>query len=96
MIYLQLGWSGLVKAGMTEIVEGDDAMVEYVGHTPSSPLRAKVAIESLVVRIDECLADWSEPGLGEPVQNLQLGVSMMSLGKYYLVSSRVGPVQLFH
>ena len=77
-------------------MEGDDAMVEYVGHTPSSPLRAKVAIESLVVRIDECLADWSKPGLGEPVQNLQPGVSKTSLAKYYLISSRVCPVQLFH
>ena len=49
---------------MTVVMEGDDAVVEYVGHTPTSPLRPKVAIESLVVRIDEGLANWSEPGLG--------------------------------
>ena len=77
-------------------MEGDDAVVEYVSHTSTSPLRPKVAIESLVVHIDEGLADWSEPGLGEPVQNLQPGVSKTSLAKYYLISSRVCPVQLFH
>ena len=91
-----MGWGCLVKAGMAVVMEGDDAVVEYVSHTSTSPLRPKVAIESLVVCIDECLADWSEPGLGEPVQNLQPGVSKTSLAKYYLISSRVCPVQLFH
>ena len=67
MIYLQLGWSGLVKAGMTEIVEGDDAMVEYVGHTPAGPLRSQLAIEPQIVHVDESLANWLEPGLGKPV-----------------------------
>ena len=66
-IHLQLGWGSLVKAGMTVIVEGDDAMVEYIGHTPPSPLRPKMAIEPLVVHIDEGLANWPEPGLGQPV-----------------------------
>ena len=52
---------------MTVIVEGDDAMVEYIGHTPASPLRPKLAIEPLVVHVDEYLPDWPEPGLGQPV-----------------------------
>ena len=67
MIYLQLGWSGLVKAGMTEVVEGDDAMVEYVSHTPGSPLRSQLAIEPQVVHVDESLANRLEPGLRKPV-----------------------------
>ena len=86
-IHLQLGWGSLVKAGMAVVVEGDDTVVEYISHTPASPLRPKLPIEPLVVHVDERLADWSEPGLGEPVQNLQAGVSKMSLAKYYIVSS---------
>ena len=66
-VHLQLSWGCLVKAGMTIIVEGDHTVVEYIGHTPPSPLRPKMAIEPLVVHIDEGLANWPEPGLGQPV-----------------------------
>ena len=66
-VHLQSGWGCLVKTGMTIVVEGDDTVVEYVGHTPTSPLRPKVAIEPLVVHIDEHLANWPEQGLGQPV-----------------------------
>ena len=52
---------------MTIIVEGDHTVVEYIGHTPPSPLRPKMAIEPLIVHIDEGLANWPEPGLGQPV-----------------------------
>ena len=71
MIYhLKLGGSRLVKVGMSVVVEGDDDVVENVGHPPSSPLWTKLAVKALVVDIDEGLAYRLEPPLGLATQNL--------------------------
>ena len=68
--HLKLGGSRLVEAGMSVVVEGDDDMVENVGHAPSSPLWTELAVEALVVDIDEGLSYRLEPPLGQATQNL--------------------------
>ena len=95
-IHLQLGWGSLVKAGMAVVVEGDDTVVEYISHTPASPLRPKLPIEPLVVHVDERLADWPEPGLGQAVENLRPHISERFPAKYHLVCACVCPMQLLH
>ena len=68
--HLKLGGSRLVEAGMSVVVEGDDDVVENVGHAPSSPLWTELAVEALVVDIDEGLSYRLEPPLRQATQNL--------------------------
>ena len=68
--YLKLGGGRLVKAGMSKVVKGDNAVVENVGHAPSSPLWTELAVEALVVDIDERLSYRLEPPLRQATQNL--------------------------
>ena len=55
---------------MSKVMERDDAVVEDVCHASSSPLRTQLAVEALVVDVDEGLAYRLEPCLGQALENL--------------------------